>query len=182
MEFRTVYDVLDAVRERPGMYGIDGRSLRSLNVFVAGLSCGNLDPGTPSAWDFPLWASVRGNRVGTSMPLEWLREGRSDEEAYDAYFRLLDEFRRCREVELARVPGPILRPTFWLLDREGRRHPPPVPRAIFLGRFAPSDVYYLGEVYDHRVEKLYPSFHATPDGVIEEARKRWSVPPEAWGG
>ena len=80
-------------------------------------------------------------------------------------------------VELIRLAGRPLRPTFRVLDREWRPHPPPVPDAIFLGQFAPSDVYFLGEVYG---EKLYPAFHPTAQAVIEEARKRWGVGPEAW--
>ena len=75
MDFQTVYEVLDAVRERPDLYGIAGKSLRSLNVFLAGLACGNLDPGTPSAWEFPLWATVPGNQVGSSKPLLGWRRG-----------------------------------------------------------------------------------------------------------
>src|SRR3712207_1941888 len=106
-DFEAVYDVLDAARNRPGMYGIGGRSFRLLQAFLSGLNWGKLAPGDPSVWDFPFWVTVRKDVVGTSFPWHWLETSETDEEAYGTWFRLLDEYRGCREVELARLPGSI---------------------------------------------------------------------------
>src|SRR5215210_8624273 len=108
-EIVSIYQLLDLARDRPGMYGIGGRSLRLLHSFVAGLSYGKLDAGDPPFWDFALWATVRTDHVGTSMPWQWLGVEQSDERAYGTWFDLLDEYRRCRIVELARLAGTVVR-------------------------------------------------------------------------
>src|SRR5688500_2090829 len=179
-EIHSIYDVLDLVRERPGMYGIRAKSLLHLQSFVAGLAFSDLDPGRPSFWDFPKWVTVRSGNVGTSMPWRWLETSQTDEQGYATWFELLDEYRQCREVELARVPGSILRPTFRRLDAEWKTHMPPIPSALVLGQFAPSSVFYLDEVYEEQAEKDYSGMRATREAAIGEALRRWGVDPAAW--
>jgi len=52
LEITSIYELLDLARDRPGMYGIGGRSFTLLQPFLAGLSYSELDPGDPPFWDF----------------------------------------------------------------------------------------------------------------------------------
>ena len=182
LDFKSVYELLDAARERPGMYGIGGKSFRLLQTFLAGLSYGNLDPGEPSVWDFPLWADVRKNDYGASMCFRWLRSSTTDEEAYDVWFRLLDEYRACREEEIARLPGTLVRhrPAFQIIDGVERPYVYPVPAAVVLGHYPPSSVFCAAEVFPDRTEKLWDSFRPTIEETMDVVRKEWSLEPRQW--
>jgi hypothetical protein len=182
LEFRDVYQLLDLLRERPGMYGIPEKSFRLLRVFLAGLGCGKLDAGDPPFWDFPLWATVRVGVAGTSMPWHWLETSERDDAAYQTWFRMLDEYRRCRVVELARLPGSFVRhrPTSHLVDGAMVPFTHPVPDAIILGRYAPSEVYFVAQVFADRTETLADSVQPTAEAAMNMAKACWSMDPAAW--
>ena len=180
-EITSIYQLLDLARDRPGMYGIGGRSLRLLQPFLAGLGYGNLDAGDPPFWDFPLWACVRTDHFPTSRPMYWLND-QSDEDAYTTWFGLLDEYRTCRIVELARLPGTVVRfRKHWHADpgKPWEPYVPPTPQYIRLGRFAPSDVYFVEQVFEDRGEKLH-DFQPTAPKALDAARQYWQVDPAAW--
>jgi len=184
LEITSIYELLDLARDRPGMYGIGERSFTLLQPFLAGLSYSNLDPGDPPFWDFAWWATVRTDHLPTSQPWHWLSE-KSDEEAYATWFALLDEYRKCRVVELAKLPGTLVR--FGKAWRGGNGKPfepyvPPTPEMIRLGRFAPSNVFFVEQVFaDGAGEKLIDSFQPSAELAIDAARQHWQVDPAAWG-
>jgi hypothetical protein len=49
--------------------------------------------------------ATRAGVAGTSMPLHWLETSQPDDQACHTYFRLLDDYRRCRVEMLGRLPG-----------------------------------------------------------------------------
>lgn len=182
LEITSIYELLDLARDRPGIYGIGGRSFRLLQPFVAGLGYGNLDAGDPPFWDFKWWAMIRNGHPPTPEPWHWLAD-QSDEDAYAAWFALLDEYRRCRVVELARLPGTVV--TFrehWRAENGKPPEPyvPPTPQAIRVGRFAPSEVFFVEQVFADRGEKLIDGFQPSAEKAIDAARQHWRVDPELW--
>jgi hypothetical protein len=181
-KFRDVYHVMDLIRARPGMYGIPEKSFKLLQVFIAGLACGEIDAGEPTFWDFPLWTTVGAGVTGTSKPLHWLESSQSDEEAYQTYFRLLDEYRRCRSVELARLPGSMVRhrPSFQIVNGKTVPYTPPTPDAVTLGRYEPSEVYFVAQVFGERTETFYDSVQPSAEAAMAVAEKWWSIDPAAW--
>ncbi len=184
LDIRTVYELLDAARERPGMYyaGVGGKSFRLLQAFLAGLRYGNLDPGEPSIWDFPWWADVRNNDYNRSIHFYWLTSSTTDEEAYDVWYRLLDEYRACREEEIARLPGNLVRhrPRFQIIDGVERPYAQPIPAAIMLGHYPPSSVFFAAQVFPDRKKKLWDSFRPTIEETMDVVREEWSVEPHQW--
>ena len=75
----NIYHLLDLARDRPGMYGIGGRSYRLLHAFLGSLAYANLNPGDPPFSDFDWWATVHTDHVGTSMPWRWLEIEQPDD-------------------------------------------------------------------------------------------------------
>lgn len=183
LEITSIYQLLDLARHRPEIYGIGGRSFRLLQPFLAGLSYGHLDAGDPPFWDFDWWATVRTDHFPTSRPWHWLRH-QSDEDAYATWFGLLDEYRTCRVVELARLPGTVVRFREHWSGESGKPLElwvPPTPQAIRLGQFAPSEVFFVEQLFPDRGEKLIDSFAPTAGAALDAARQHWQVDPPTWG-
>lgn len=181
-EITSIYQLLDLARDRPAMYGVAGRSFRLLQSFLGGLGYADLDVGDPPFWDFDWWATVRTDHFPTSMPWHWLRH-QSDEDAYATWFGLLDEYRGCWVVELARLPGTVVRfGQHWHGDNGKPLEPyvPPTPQVIRLGRFAPSDVYFVEQVFADHGKKLVDGFQPTAEQALNAARWEWQVDPAAW--
>jgi hypothetical protein len=184
-EITSIYQLLDLARERPGMYGIGGKSLVRLNAFIAGLSYGNLEVGDPPFWDFWTWGMVHtGRSAHNSRPLNFLEE-LPDEEGYLEWFKLLDEYRKCHKVELARLPGSMAKfPESMRSDGRGQPfvpYTPPTPLAIRIGRYGPSDVFFVEQIFADRAEKLTGAIQPTLLKSTKEAERAWQVRPEAWG-
>lgn len=177
-EFRTVYELLDLARHRPGMYGIGGKSLRLLRAFLGGLSYSSLDDGDPPFTYFDFWAVLHSGNNESSWPWFWLETTQSDEDAYETYFRLLDEYRQCRETVVARYHGRLLWPGFEEY-RDGKLQQPLIPDTLIIGQWAPSQVYFISEIHGTQTERTWP-FHSTVAEAIEEARSHWNAEPEAW--
>jgi hypothetical protein len=181
--FANVYELLDAARDRPGMHGIGARSYVCLRAFLAGLSWGGcLDAGDPPFTDFPWWAEARYGRVPTSGPLHWLTRDRSDADAYDRWFAMLDEYRTCRLVEFARLPGTMARRPRSCTIVDGIEAPfeRPSPDAIVLGRYEPFEVFFAAEWHEGRRELLRDAVRPTLADTLDEARSAWDVSPDAW--
>src|SRR4051794_36093387 len=100
MNPKTVYEVLDRVRTRPGMY-IGDVSVVALQAFESGLSWSELGAGVPSFWAFTHWASAIIDQSTGTWSLMQDRIG--PEATIAAYFDHLDRFRKCREVTLSRA-------------------------------------------------------------------------------
>ncbi|MFB7191475.1 hypothetical protein ACFC0C_38950 [Streptomyces sp. NPDC056178] len=99
-EWRDVYDWLDAVRKRPGVWVRDG-SLKELALMMFGyhlaLQVHDADETFefhPTSGGFASWLNWT---RGLSMAAGWdgaIAENSPGEPSRDAFFRLLDEFRR----------------------------------------------------------------------------------------
>ncbi|MDX1947649.1 MAG: hypothetical protein SFU86_19785 [Pirellulaceae bacterium] len=181
-EYRTVYEILDALRVRPALFlgNLHRRHpFATLLAFLDGLSFADIDPGTPPIWLFSRWITARVDGISTNLPWDWLEEQLGGDGAYAAYFQYLDEYRACLEVEVARPEGVELVPRFWRVDSKGCQVSPPIPERLYVGQWAPSEVFFLTEVYGASVERCFP-YHRSVEGVVEEAQSRWSVPASAW--
>jgi hypothetical protein len=153
-----------------------------LQSFLGGLSYAKLDVGDPPFWDFDWWATVRTDHFPTSKSWHWLGH-QSDEDAYATWFALLDDYRKCRVVELATLPGTVVRfREHWRSENGKPLEPyvPPTPRMIRLGQFAPSDVFFVEQVFSDRGEKLIHGFQPSAERAIDAARQHWQVDPDAW--
>jgi hypothetical protein len=181
-EYRTIYEILDALRVRPALFlgNLHRRHpFATLLAFLDGLSFADIDPGSPPIWLFSRWITARVDRISTNLPWDWLEEQLGGDGAYAAYFQYLDEYRACREIEVARAEGVDLVPRFWRVDSKGGRVSPPIPERLYVEQWAPSRVFFLAEVYGTSVERCFP-YHRSVEGVVEEAHSRWSVPASAW--
>lgn len=182
-EFSSVYKILAALRQRPGMFlgpVEDPCKFSALQAFLSGLSFSDLDPGSPSVWEFGRWITRRIDGISTTMPWSWLVKQIGPMGVYEAYFTYLDEYKACRETALLYAQGVSFLPRFTLGDSTGRMDlPPPIPKRLWVGQFAPSQVYYLAEDYGHNVRKEFP-FQYSVEEVLQVAEGRWSVPASAW--
>jgi len=57
---------------------------------------------------------------------------------------------------------------------------PRTPQFIRLGRFAPSDVYFVEQLFADRGEKLIQGFQPSAEKAILEAQQAWQVDLAAW--
>jgi hypothetical protein len=174
--YQTVYDLLDALRRRPGMF-LGGKSIALLQAFLSGLSFAELPPGTPSFWDFSQWFGVRARPESSSFPWHHIEESVGAERAVDAFFEYLDEFRSNTPRELARVQPPF-HPMFIVVEN-GERIAPEIPEHIALLELTPSNVIFVCEHYAAREKPEAQAF-----GTIHEAHvaveRKWGVAPHRW--
>jgi hypothetical protein len=177
--YRSVYDVLDALRVRPGMF-FGNKSIALLQAFISGLSFSELDSGTPSFWDFQRWLEICA-RASSSFPWQRLEEDIGVEPAFDKYFEYLDEFRANTYSELAEAFPPF-RANFVTIVN-GERVEPDVPERISLVKLIPSDVIFLREHYGGREAhahgwRAFPTVHDAEVG----AEQRWGIGRDRWNG
>ena len=95
----SIYDVLKAIRRRPGMYIVEP-SIYRLQAFLSGYTAGLLRAGfvLPDEGSLGLFQDWLISRLGfTSSTSGWanmIREkSLSDKDAFERFFILLDEFR-----------------------------------------------------------------------------------------
>ena len=181
-KFDTVYDILDELRERPAMFlgNLYVRNpLATLRAFIHGLQFSEIDGGEPSFWEFNRWVIGYVDEMSNNLPWDWLEDQRGGEQGFQDFFTYLDEYRKCRIVQVA---SPIIHefiPRFRRLDSNLDEMAPPIPDSIHIGQFAPSEVFFLAEMYGDKMEMEFP-YPNTIDGAIAEARSRWSVPETPW--
>lgn len=180
--FRSVYDILDAYRQRPAMFvGNHGRNcpFAALQAFLGGLSFADVDPGDPPFWEFSRWITSRVEGISTNLPWDWLAERGGEGRAYSEFFEYLAEYRQCKVVSVAMAVGETPSPRFYQVGPAGERVTPTLPLSLFVGRYYPSSVYFLGEEYADSSEKNFP-YHRSRVAVIAEARDRWGISAAAW--
>jgi hypothetical protein len=176
--YRSVYEVLDSLRRRPGVF-LPHASLDTLLAFLGGLSFSSLEPGDPPFWDFSLWITGFVDGIALTMPWAWLIERHGNERALTLYFEYLEEYRRCHVVALERSTGPFA-PQFTVsasFDQTPR--PPVAPEVIIIGQFAPSNVFFVGTIQSGVMEKHFP-FQRTAEAAREHAERAWAVPKQSW--
>jgi len=174
--YESVYDLLDALRVRPGMF-LGGKSIALLQAFLSGLRFANLRAGTPSFWEFSAWFTVWAKPQSISFPWHHIEQTEGPERAVDIYFDYLDEFRRNSPSELAHI-GPPFEPNFVFVV-DGRRAAPEIAERLALVRLAPSNVIFLHEHYTGRDEPDAQAF-----ATLEEARAaacvKWGAAIDRW--
>ena len=182
MAASSAYDILDSLRDRPGMYLGDRYERNQFDLFQAfltGLSLAELDGGNPSFWGFSRWVTGYVDGMSASCPWGWLEARRGQEQSFKDFFLYLDVYRACRIIEIATLTTTDLMPAFYSLDSERRRIAPPIPDSIHIGQFAPSEVFFLGERYGDRLEMHFP-YHGSLSDAIDDAHGRWQVPADRW--
>ncbi|GAB4211723.1 MAG: hypothetical protein OHK0012_04740 [Synechococcales cyanobacterium] len=180
--YKTVYEILDALRRRPALFlgnPFHRHPFATLQAFLNGLMFSNLEPGIPSVWLFSQWITARIDGISTTLPWDWMAEHLGCESAYMTYFQYLDEYRACREIEVAQTRATTFVPQFWCADTDGNPMSPSIPDRIYIGQGDPSEVYFLAEVYGTHVEQCFPYQRSVAD-AIEEAQSRWGVSASAW--
>jgi hypothetical protein len=178
----NILDVLDHMRERPAMYF--GRSLRPVEIFCDGY-----------------YAALSGHHVREDAPVigtfhfgEWLyrrhqwphscgwaaaiqRNCASDEEAFDRFFQLLDEYRQLRPVVCAEVwLGAAHKPTGVCTYGSGAWPLPPTRLQVC--RYEPEDFYFLVEYYPKCLDDR--STFVSLEAAFADAERLWQVKPEEW--
>src|SRR5689334_18964738 len=172
--YKTVYELLDALRIRPGMF-LGGKSIDLLQAFLSGLTFADLPSGTPSFWDFTQWFCVRARRQSSSFPWHHIEESLGTERAVDAFFEYLDEYRSNTPRELARVQPPF-HPEF-LLVVNGERVDPEIPEHISLVELTPSSVIFVCEHYAGSNKPVALAF-ATINEACVAAETKWGIAPD----
>jgi hypothetical protein len=101
----TFFGLLEAIRQRPGMY-IGRKSLRDFRAWLDGFQFGRVQAGVEP---LPDEAEFEGFDAFVCNKYRWHDVGgwaakiayyhRDDADAFDEFFRLLDEFRESRRTE-----------------------------------------------------------------------------------
>jgi hypothetical protein len=182
---RDIYDLLDALRKRPGLYlgNCSDCSFKCLQSYLSGLSVSKHQQiEFHTFWEFGRWVSGRLKDWSASMPFYQLEEELGNDGAFERYFELLDEFKECKQIchEKALILD-THKPSFYHIppdDIHGRVEPEK-PVVICVGQYAPSNVFYLYEIYPDRSEKHYP-YQNSIEEVKTEAKRRWDVNEGEW--
>lgn len=172
---KTVYDVLDQVRTRPGMF-LGEASIVALQAFTSGLTWSELSPGRPSFWDFNRWASAVID--GSTGPWHLMESRLGSAATLDRYFRYLDRYRSCREVTLARATRPFVSHTI-SVSPSGVHSPMPAPHSVVVGRFIPSPVFYVASKNADGIEK-HGQFFRSKSAAMRHAEQAWSFSSTRW--
>lgn len=179
-----IYELLDNVRKRPAMYLGNLRSLSSLMAFVRGIVFRGLCKSDPPFYLFGNWLGVRVSEMkGNTMPFEWMEREWGSEKAFDMFFELLDEYRNCKVVCRYRAIITNQKSGFFICYGSygiEERIEPEKPLEICVAQFAPSDVYYLCEVYFDRHDFYRSSFRKSAIEVRELAQPHWGVSQNDW--
>lgn len=178
--FKTMYEIVDALRARPAMFignVFFNEPFATFLAFLHGLSFAEIDPGMPSIWGFNRWITARVRGISTVLPSDWLHKKYGSKRALEVYLRYLDEYRACKEIEIASMEPVDLVPTFTI--RDANAVTPPQPTRLFIGQYYPSKVFFLGEQYGDTIERWFP-YHRAEKGVVEQAKSRWNAPVSAW--
>jgi hypothetical protein len=184
--FKNVFEWLDQVRARPGMYFNALSELESMIWgYVTALEVHRIDEDVPSMRHFNDW--LRFSRRW-SMNAGWAyaitHRSKDADDARELFFALVDKYRRLR---------PTLRAMVQLTARhrrtgkrviKGGNSPDAAPERIEIRQLAPAPLHYLKLIHAEHdaIESL--SIGAT-GGTTLEAAKRWvqdeyGVAPDEW--
>jgi hypothetical protein len=181
-DIRDIYDLLDSLRKRPGMYlghSTGSSSFSNLITFVNALGFSSIGDGTPSYGEFNRWITERVDGMSKTMPWSWMQSEWGNDKAFEMFFELLDEYRTCTHVYLCRAIIREHKPNLYHVNSDGEHVEPEKPLEVCAAQFAPSSVYYLLEVYTNRHFYSFP-YHKSVDAVKKEAKLRWRVPEDEW--
>jgi hypothetical protein len=176
LDYLDIYELLDQVRRRPGMFLGRPGTLPLLSAFLSGLRTPPLRPEGPRFAEFHFWLSARIDELPDShnMVGSWLEEQLGPEKALDAYFKYLDEYRK-NTVELIYVNAGPLRPRF----THGDGTAPRIPGRLVVGRYAPSDIHFWGTQTGPAPETQFHFCHSAAKAK-KLAAAFWDTPPRTW--
>ncbi|MGB0563130.1 MAG: hypothetical protein ACPGVO_15190 [Spirulinaceae cyanobacterium] len=192
--FNDIYKILDALKKRLGMYGV-AKKVSSLVAFINGLSWSDIDWGKPEFWSFKLWFPVRVEGNSTNLPWQWMIQKWGDEESFNKFFELLDEYRTTERVVLARAVLREHQPRFQRLSvgepvaipipprfqcfRNRETVTIPIPLELCIVQIHPTQAYYLLEVYMNKHDQQIP-YKISISEVKAVAESRWGVLDNEW--
>ena len=179
--YKDIYRIMDELKKRPGMFYCTYRNKKSFNALIAftlGLTFTNIDEGNPSFRGFSRWITGRVQGMSKALPWDWMDKQWGDEESFDRFFELLDEYRLCQEVRLYKAVDRDYEPTF-KTQIDGEMVKPEQPSELYISQFQPSEVYYLLEIYAEREEEEFP-YQNSIDEVKKSAKSKWKVSDDEW--
>jgi hypothetical protein len=178
----NIFDILDSARDRPEMFL--GRSLGPLEVFCHGyyaaLSAYHIREPVPmvDAFHFGGWLN---RRFQWSPVCGWAQAIRThcktDEEAFDKFFELIDEYRGLRPVKCAAITlGPDHKPPRNRASEIGVWPVPPTRLEVY--RYVPEEFYFTVWYYPSCMDDRTTS--SSLELALLHAEKLWQVKPEEW--
>ncbi len=182
-QHRSYYDFLDNVRKHPAiMLGglnedwIHGTRMPRLQELLTIMPALQLDQGNPPFDYFNHWLSCRVEGCPkTTLAIHWLEEReKGADSAFDIFFEMLDEYRKCRIHSLQQTMGPY-KPSFRLGDGRAPDH----PDTIVLQQLHPSSVFFWSEVHGSKTSWGLP-FFSTLNSTLKTASERWGVDKKSW--
>jgi hypothetical protein len=95
---------------------------------------------------------------------------------------LLGEYRACRIVELAKLPGTLMRfGKHWQKEHGADGAVRAADAAGDSTRsICPVRVFFVEQVFEDRGEKLIDGFQPSPEKAMDAARAHWLVDAEMW--
>lgn len=126
-DIRDIYDVLDSLRKRPGLYlghSTGSSSFSNLITFVNALTFSSFEEGSPSFWGFSRWITRKVDGMSKTTPWSWMESKWGNDKAFEMFFELLDEYRTCTHVYLCRAIIREHKPNFYHVNSSGDRIQP----------------------------------------------------------
>ncbi|MRG97836.1 hypothetical protein [Polyangium spumosum] len=189
---RNVFDWLDQVRQRPGMW-IQDRSLRELERLVYGygiaLGVHHVDEGVPEmGGHFSSWLRLRKR---WSMSLGWahaITEHSKDQEPLEVFFELIEKYRKLRPATLCYAGLAARHAPTGKRSVVGHDRLLPPPLRIEVVQYKPEPLHFLRFRYPEGHEN--GSILITGRGeeaTTEDDAKRWAedefqIDPAEWIG
>jgi hypothetical protein len=178
----TVFDFLDSARDHPSMFL--GRSLRPLENFCQGyyaaLSGYHIRESVPNVDTFHfggwLYRRFKGSyKRGWAQAIQ--TRCKTDEEAFDKFFELIEEYRRLRPVKCAAITlGPDHKPPRNRISEIGLWPLPPTRLEVY--RYAPEEFYFMVWYYPSRMDDR-TTFESL-ERALSHAEELWRIKPEEW--
>lgn len=180
----TILDILDHIQKRPRMYW--GRSLPPLEIFCHGyyaaLSTRHIQEPVPvvGTFHFGEWLYRRYKWPHACGWAEAIRtQCETDEEAFDKFFSLLEEYRQLRPVMYGVIAlGPAHQPTGARTRGDGSWPLPPKRLEVY--RYEPEDFYFLVEHYPDGMDDR--STFGSLELAFAHAERHWQIKSTEWDG
>jgi hypothetical protein len=177
LSIQTIYDVLDEMRKRPGMYFGRPGTIALLDAVLLGRSLFTLQPEDPPLQDFRTWFAVRNEaiRPGIRDTSEKLALDRTFPPTIGTPCCVCLEYRSTRVELLCESRGPFVARFTVGFEQQI----PEQPGRIVVGRFAPGHIHFWATETGAVLEKGIP-FCRSVQQAQKLARERWKIPARSW--